>query len=194
MKRQYVVMINIFILGGVALVLFAQHYRPADVPTVPEETTGSSIVTEAPTETTTAGFMLYDVPLDAELQDYINYKCEARGIPPSLVYTIINRESKFDADAVGAEGEIGLMQVHPCNKEALAKIGIDNLFCPYQNVRAGIGILAAKIEATDNYHMALMAYNLGEGGAAAQWRQGIYETEYSREVLAEMKELEAGRP
>lgn len=193
MKRQYAAMIIIFLLGVVALVLFAQHYRPADVPAVPEETAARSIVTEAPTESTPAGFVLYDVPLDAELQDYINYKCEARGIPPTLVYTIINRESKFDVNAVGAQGEIGLMQVHPCNKEALAKIGIDNLFCPYQNIRAGIGILAAKIEATDNYHMALMAYNLGDGGAAVKWRQGIYETAYSREVLDEMKEMEAGR-
>lgn len=194
MKRQYVVMINIFILGGVALVLFAQHYRPADVPTVPAETTGSSIVTEAPTETTTAGFMLYNVPLDAELQDYINNECEVRGVPTSLAIAVIWRESRYVSGLISPTEDYGLMQVNAASWPDLIKtIGIKDLLNDYQNCKAGVAILArAWDQAGGDVNMAAMAYK-APNGARELWAEGVYSTPYSREVAGKMAELEAGR-
>ena len=99
-----------------------------------------------------------DIPLDHELQD-----------------------AELDAQ----NGECyGLMQIHSINLPWLQEqIGTTDLSDPVQNIRAGAYILGGYLKRyslTDS----LMAYNLGEGGAKAQWEQGIHETAYTRKVLA----------
>jgi soluble lytic murein transglycosylase-like protein len=47
---------------------------------------------------------IYDLLTDAELR---------HGLPPYLLHAIAQVESSMDPDAVGAAGEIGLMQLHP---------------------------------------------------------------------------------
>lgn len=44
---------------------------------------------------------------------------------PLLLACLAKPESKFDDGAVGSAGERGLLQVHPCHKRSMAKIGLD---------------------------------------------------------------------
>ena len=61
--------------------------------------------------------------------------------------------------------------------------GID-IYTPEGNIEAICILIRQKLDAFDNnMHYALMAYNIGSGGAQAKINAGIYETEYSRKVL-----------
>ena len=55
---------------------------------------------------------LEDVKLSAEMQQWIMSYAFERHISPFIVFAIIEKESDYDADAVGDAGEsIGLMQI-----------------------------------------------------------------------------------
>ena len=90
--------------------------------------------------------------------------CEEYGVLPDVLFAV--------------------MEVESINLPWLSEqIGTTDLSDPVQNIRAGAYILGGYLKRyslTDS----LMAYNLGEGGAKAQWAQGIHETAYTRKVLA----------
>ena len=124
-----------------------------------------------------------DIPLDHELQDVALAACEEYGVLPDVLYAVMEVESGYQPDAQNGEC-CGLMQIHSINLPWLQEqIGTTDLSDPTQNIEAGAYILGGYLERyslTDS----LMAYNLGEGGAKAQWAQGIHETAYTRKVLA----------
>ena len=124
-----------------------------------------------------------DIPLDHELQDVALAACEEYGVLPDVLFAVMEVESGYQLDAQNGEC-YGLMQIHSINLPWLQEqIGVTNLSDPAQNIEAGAYILGGYLERyslTDS----LMAYNLGEGGAKAQWAQGIHETAYTRKVLA----------
>lgn len=124
-----------------------------------------------------------DIPLDHELQDVALAACEEYGVLPDVLFAVMEVESGYQLDARNGEC-YGLMQIHSINLPWLQEqIGTTDLSDPAQNIEAGAYILGGYLERyslTDS----LMAYNLGEGGAKAQWAQGIHETAYTRKVLA----------
>ena len=124
-----------------------------------------------------------DIPLDHELQDVALAACEEYGVLPDVLFAVMEVESGYQPDAQNGEC-YGLMQIHSINLPWLQEqIGTTDLSDPVQNIRAGAYILGGYLKRyslTDS----LMAYNLGEGGAKAQWEQGIHETAYTRKVLA----------
>ena len=125
---------------------------------------------------------LDDVPLDAELQQYIHDACEVYGVDEALVLGIIERESTFRPEA---ENEYcwGLMQIHKINYDWLRdEEGIDPLTYP-GNIDAGVLMISRLLEKYEDTHKALMAYNCGESGARRLWEQGYTTTEYSRAVV-----------
>ena len=95
-----------------------------------------------------------DVPLDRELQAALWEACEEHGVPVSLALGLIEAESRFQVDAVSAEGCFGLCQLNP-------KYFPDDL-TPGENIVAGIKFLG---ELLDKYNgdtqAALTAYNAG---------------------------------
>ena len=123
-----------------------------------------------------------DIPLSHELQDVALAACEEYGILPDVLFAVMEVESGYQLDAQNGEC-YGLMQIHTINLPWLQEqIGTTDLSDPVQNIKAGAYILGGYLERyslTDS----LMAYNLGEGGAKAQWAQGIHETAYTRKVL-----------
>ena len=123
-----------------------------------------------------------DIPLDHELQDVAQAACEEYGVLPDILFAVMDVESGYQLDAQNGEC-YGLMQIHSINLPWLQEqIGTTDLSDPVQNIRAGAYILGGYLKRyslTDS----LMAYNLGEGGAKAQWAQGIHETAYTRKVL-----------
>lgn len=131
----------------------------------------------------------FDVPLDHGLQDHIFALCEEYGIEPSVVIAMIERESLYDADAVGDNGDsLGLMQIQPkWHEERMYELGCDNLMDPYQNITVGIDILAEMLGYGDLY-WALMAYNGGMGYANNCAEAGII-TEYADYVVSRSNEI-----
>ena len=54
---------------------------------------------------------------------------------------------------------------------------------PYENIRAGVFVLRKLFERYQDTNMVLMAYNMGEDGAARLWDKGIYSTEYTEKIM-----------
>lgn len=108
--------------------------------------------------------MMYDVPLDKELQLHIIQTCEEYHIDPAIVMAMIWRESGFRSDAVGDNGNaFGLMQIWPYwHGGRMERLGCTDLLDPYQNVVVGINYLAESIDRYDgDIAKALVAYNQG---------------------------------
>lgn len=91
------------------------------------------------------------------------------GLPPALVWSLVRRESFFDADVVSLAGAYGLMQLLPKTAErvasgaGLADPATNDLFVPAVNLRLGGAYLAGlRDEAAGNWVRALASYNAGE--------------------------------
>lgn len=138
---------------------------------------------------------LYDIPLDAEMQLYIHNVCEEYDIEDSFVFAVIQKESQYVPDAVNSSGTcVGLMQVAPkWHKDRMKKLGIDNPIEPHNNVCIGVDYLAELSDKYEDVNMVLMAYNMGESGAKAKWRKGIYTTSYVKNVLKIQESFDYGQ-
>jgi soluble lytic murein transglycosylase-like protein len=194
MKKLYLIPCVLFIvIFPIFCVVTVYKEEMAALPTTE---TATEIVSETEQETEKKAFEPLPVPLDADIQRYINQKCEANGIPTELVIALIWRESRYQADAISSTNDYGLMQINACNKAEIERVlNVTDLMNPYQNIKAGIYILGNAIETAEwDYNRALMIYNLGLSGAKAKWQQGIYSTDFSRSVLAKMNELEVLAP
>lgn len=137
-------------------------------------------------------FVLYDIPLDEELQRHIWKECEEKGVPTELVLGVIRKESNYVTDALGDNGRsLGLMQIQPrWQQERMEYLGCWNLMDPYHNTTLGIDILAELLATYPTTEQALMVYNAGETGARRAWfNNGIYSTEYTNLVLAYAEQL-----
>lgn len=128
----------------------------------------------------------YEVPLDHDLQNYIRELCEKYEVPMALVIAMIDQESTFNPSAISKTNDYGLMQINKINHENLKKtFGVTDFLDPYQNVQCGIYIIGNHLKSTGgDLHKALMAYNLGYGGAKNKWNNGTVTTSYSRSVMA----------
>ena len=135
----------------------------------------------------------YDVPLAADLQDYIYTCCEQYGLWPELVLAVIEVESSYNANAYNG-GCYGLMQIHEVNHPRwMDELGVTDFYDPKDNIQAGCYMLSELLVEYGEVHAALMAYNCGERRAAELWDSGIYTTAYSRKVVEIMQRLEAAR-
>ena len=105
----------------------------------------------------------------------------AEGVDPLLLYSLIRRESLYDADARGAAGEIGLTQVIPLTGGDIARaLGEEHdherLARPETALRYGAWYLGAQLGNFDgSAAVALAAYNGGPGNAA-RWLEAAATT------------------
>ncbi len=96
----------------------------------------------------------------------------AEGLDPLLLWSLIRRESFYDADATGLAGEIGLTQVIPLTgSDIAAGLGVayqhEDLVRPELAIRFGAWYLARQLEGfSEEPLIALAAYNAGPGNAA----------------------------
>lgn len=132
----------------------------------------------------------FDVPLDEALQDHIIKLCDASGIDVAIVLAMIERESKFDINAVGDNGRaLGLMQIHPkWHTARMAELECWDLMDPYQNMTVAIDFIAELAASGNSIEWVLMAYNGGEAYADRKVADGEV-SEYAIEVLAEAEKM-----
>ena len=144
----------------------------------------------APTGYKTEMFTAMNVPLDVSLQKEIYAVSKQYGIDYTLLLAVMQQESQFDVYAKSDAGDYGLMQINRINHRNLSVVlGIHDFMDPASNVRAGAYMLRDLFDKYGDVHKVLMAYQMGESGAAACWEQGITESQYSRAVLRIQREL-----
>lgn len=160
--------------AGFALVGAGTEKEQAEQPVVVTEETVATTTTTAPKESV----YYYDsVPLDKDLQNYIIRECRDNGIDPAVVMAMIDRESGYDINEVGDNGNSFCMcQIQPkWHHERMQRLGCTDLFDPYQNVTVCIDYLCELLNKYGDMAKALVAYN-----------QGHYKgtiTEYAKAVL-----------
>lgn len=128
--------------------------------------------------------------LTEELQEFIYYICSGYHVDFTLVLAVIKVESGFDIQAVSSTNDYGLMQINQRNHSWLTEeLGITDYLDPYQNIYAGVFILRMLFERHNDVNKVLMAYNMGETGASRLWEKGIYEIDYTQEVLTAQQQF-----
>lgn len=131
--------------------------------------------------------IIYDVPLEDELQLYIVRLCEEKQIDPAIVLGMAQRESSFRADVVGDGGNsYGMFQVQPrWHQDRMDRLGVTDLLDPYQCAAVAVDFLAELLDTYDgDIEKALTAYN-----------QGSYKGEvsnYAKSVIKNSNEIRKG--
>lgn len=172
--------------------------------TEPAETSSTEVIGEDPDEDARieaalleSGYFSDKVPLSYELQDIARTACEEYGVPYALALAVIERESRFDSEAISSDGcDHGLMQIRYTNFDWLRESTGADPTEPEGNLVCGIYMLGDLLTAysdgsTAGLHRALMAYNNGPTGARKLWEAGTYSTDYSSSVASALEAWEA---
>lgn len=146
------------------------------------------------TEVRAAEPTYYDIPLSKDLQLYTYNRCVEYGIPEhyELILAMMWQESNYTPYIISATDDYGIMQINACNHEWLSDLlGTTNFLDVYQNIDAGTYIISKMLLKYGDEHKALMAYNMGENGAALNWDAGIYTSSYSRGIIAKREAIKS---
>lgn len=154
------------------------HTEPitAKATEIPVETVKAAyIATETATEPETTAPERYEIPLSDDLQDYLIGTARSYGLDPALVIAVIWRESCYQVDAVGDDGQaIGLMQIQPrWHQERIGRLGVTDLTDPRSNILVGCDILAEVIGR----------YGVTGGLTYYRWGRADGDEAYAAEVL-----------
>lgn len=170
--------------GGIAKGSATTDSTEPTTPRKTQENDCSGIATSTAPE-----FTPLECELSEDLQEYTYYLCKDYKVDYYFVMGLMFTESAFVADSISITDDYGLMQINACNADYLEdKLGITDLFEPYQNIQAGLYILKGLFEKYGNESLVCMAYNMGEYGASQLWDSGIYSTMYSEKVIAKAQE------
>lgn len=149
-----------------------------------------------------SGFRYYEIPyrysssggcFPEVVQAYLWCLCEERGLDYYIVVALIERESWYKYNASGDNGASkGYMQIYEkWHKDRMDVEGVADLQDPYGNIRVGLNFLQElSTRANGDYHYILMSYNMGESRCKELNREGIYSSQYSREILQRAQEIE----
>lgn len=129
--------------------------RPSDFPTLPPPPDVAGLIGLSP---------VFPVGRDRHLER-LRAVAEELGLPPALADAVAFVESAYDANARGADGEVGLMQILPTTAAMLGHRGHwAELFEPEVNIRYGLRYLAKAWQLADgDLCRALMKYRAGHG-------------------------------
>lgn len=128
-------------------------------------------------------------PVEAAIQE----GAEASGIDAALIKAMIQKESQWNAGAMGDGGKsYGLMQIHKrFHTDRMARLGVTDLLDPVQNIKVGTDYLKELNAMSDGRgtNWLLMAYNMGPDQANKLWKKGTRSTDYTREISRIMEEM-----
>lgn len=153
----------------------SQAQEPAAVNVCPEQDTDS------------IKSCIYSCALDPDLQAFVVQECRDYGIPPEVVFAMIETESGCNPAAIGDNGNsYGLMQVQArWHYERMISIGCTDLLDPEQNIIVGVNILVEQLNRYDgDIAAALTAYNQGSyNGIVSDYAQIVLEKAGEMNVL-----------
>lgn len=123
----------------------------------------------------------------ADLEQYIEILC-APDICPELVEALIERESRWNPNAVNGDC-IGLMQISErWHKDRMRALGAKDLKDPFDNIDVGVDYLRELFERYEDPGMVLMIFN-GDSRAKDLQATGNL-SEYAEWILTRSAELE----
>jgi hypothetical protein len=135
--------------------------------------------------------VFFDVPLSDEIQLFLFEMCDEYNVPYELALALIWTESTYRERVISKTNDYGLMQINVVNHRWLRnELGVSDFLCPFDNIRSGVHILGVALAAYGDVHKALMAYNMGDAGAARHWRNGTVTSYYSRLVVSRVPLIE----
>jgi len=105
------------------------------------------------------------VPTQHGYRELATCQAASQGLPPHVAHAVIEIESGYFPDALGGDGEVGLMQVMPATAKMLGFRGtLDELSDPGNNIELGVRYLAEawRLSAGD-LCTTLMKYRAGHG-------------------------------
>lgn len=185
-KIVFVAIVTLFSLCNIISV------EPQAEVTQEQETTTeqlTAIVEEVVPETVAEPtYKLCDIPLSQELQIWLIDYCKDIHINPYLIFAMCEKESDYNANAVGDSGNsLGIMQIQPkWHQERMDRLGCTDLLDARQNIIVGIDYLLELTEKNEDIGWVLMAYN---GGMAYAYKQDKL-SEYAEYILTRAEELE----
>lgn len=103
-----------------------------------------------------------------QIAEAVVSEANAYGFDPIFLMAVIKHESRFNAEARGGHGEIGLMQLKPSTGAWIAKEadlpwwGEESLLDPIQNIRLGTAYLAYLRDRWPDRGLYVSAYNMGQ--------------------------------
>ena len=202
MRRGLLIAALAIFTVAVLLVIFPSdsYMPPATMPgtlpvtTVPINQTNPVDTRTEPPEAIPA-YLSEKIPLDPHLQEIMWNECERWGCPYTLALAAAEVESEFDVWAVGAIGEVGLMQLNPgpggaYHDELEAATGMDPQ-TQEGNISCGVYLLGKYMTLYDDVAKAAMAYSMGHSGAKKAWAAGVTTSDHAEKVLAAMAKWEA---
>ncbi len=96
-----------------------------------------------------------------DIDKLVDYYSQRKGVPASLVHSVIKAESDYNSEAISPNGAMGLMQLMP---ETAMGLGVENPFNPEENIKGGVSHLKSLLDKNKgDYKLALAAYNAGQG-------------------------------
>ena len=133
-----------------------------------------------------------DIPFIYQVHTYA--LCREYEVEYELALAVMNVESQGNAKATNhnKNGTVdkGYMQINSVNYEWLREeLGITDFYNPWQNIKAGVFMLADLMDRHSDKHSILMSYNMGERRTRQLHRQGIYSSKYSRKVVRNINQL-----
>ena len=191
-KIVFVALLTLIALAGYLRVEPQAEVRQEQTTTAEQPTTAIVEVETVEMQTVAEPkYNLCDIPLDEELQIWVFDYCKDKHISPYLVFAVCERESNYNADAVGDSGNsLGIMQIQPKWHEwRMDKLGCTDLMDARQNMMVGIDILMDLYSKCNDTAWVLMAYNGGVAYANRHYEAGNI-SEYAEGIMARAEELE----
>ncbi len=98
--------------------------------------------------------------IDPALAPIVTEAANCYQLPASLILSVIRSESNFAPGAVSPKGAMGLMQLMP---GTAADLGVQDPFCPRQNILGGSRYLRQLLNSFNgSLPLAVAAYNAGQ--------------------------------
>ena len=190
--EAWVVLLMLFLGGGLIGFLVGKSQAKTVTKTETLTETVEVPVYEADNLPEMSEVVYFDVPLSHSLQRYVYEICADEEVPVTLIMAMVEHESQFNPEIVSKTNDYGLLQINAVNHTQLAeKYRAADMLNPYQNIFCGVKIIGSYLRAYDgDYTKALMAYNMGDYGAAKARESGITSTAYTDKILALMQAYE----
>jgi soluble lytic murein transglycosylase-like protein len=136
-----------------AAVILPQHVKPQSL--------DSSLSRPAVPAVNTTVESVAAVPPEHAYDEFIREASIQYRVDSTLIRSVMQTESAFDALAVSGAGALGLMQLMP---EVAAEMGVEDPFDARQNIMGGVKYLRRLLDLhRGNVRLALASYNAGAG-------------------------------
>lgn len=119
---------------------------------------------------------LDDIALTADEQELMQQICRETGVDYAFALAMMESESHFIwqvGDMHLKNHAIGYFQISQINEERMKKEYSLDIYYPYENIEAGIRMIAELESKYDTRTQVIMAYKAGESGAKKLIEQGI---------------------